>query len=56
MIKRRGMNQIENLTPNHKPFKGKGQMSFDWGMLYIVGNIFLKVIKYCPCIFKIDLI
>jgi hypothetical protein len=42
MIKRRGMNQIGNLTPNHKPLKIKGQMSFDWGMLYTIAKIFLS--------------
>jgi hypothetical protein len=31
-------------------------MSSDWGMLYTIGNIFLKVIKYYPWIFKKDLI
>jgi hypothetical protein len=31
-------------------------MSFDWGVLYTIGKIFLKAIRYFPCIFKIDLI
>ncbi len=31
---------IANLTPNYKPLENKGQMGFDWGMLYIVGKIF----------------
>ncbi len=46
------MNQIENLTPNHKPFKNRGQMNSDWGMLYIVGKIFLKSYKILPLHFQ----
>jgi hypothetical protein len=53
---KKGKNQIGNLTPNHKPLESKGQMSFAWGMLYIVGKIFLKVIKYCLRFFKTNLI
>jgi hypothetical protein len=49
-------NQIGNLIPNHKPLESKGQMSSNWGILYIVGKIFLKAIKYYPRIFKINLI
>ncbi len=45
---KKGQSQIGNLTPDHKPFEGKSQMSSDWGMLYTIGNIFLKVIKYYP--------
>jgi hypothetical protein len=56
MIKRRAMNQIGNLILDHKPLESKGQMSSDWGVLYNVGKIFLRIIKYCICIFKIDLI
>jgi hypothetical protein len=29
MIKRNGKSQIENLTPDHKSFKSKGQMKSD---------------------------
>jgi hypothetical protein len=56
MIKRKGRNEIENLTPNHKPLENKGQMSSDWGVLYTIGNIFLKIKKYCNHILKKDLI
>jgi len=48
MIKRRGESQIENLIPNHKSLENRGQMKSDWSVLYIVGKIFSKVIKYCP--------
>jgi hypothetical protein len=50
--KRRGGSQIPNLTPNHKPFEKKGQMNFDWGLLYTVEKIFLKDIRYRPCILE----
>jgi hypothetical protein len=56
MIKRRGGSQIENLTPDHKSLENRGQMMFNWGVLYIVGKIFLKDTKYFAFIFKIDLI
>jgi hypothetical protein len=56
MIKRKGMSQILNLTPDHKPLESRGQMSSNWGALYTVGKIFLRVIRYYPCIFKIDYI
>jgi hypothetical protein len=36
--------KIENLTANHKSFENKGQIRFDWGVLYIVENIFLRAI------------
>jgi hypothetical protein len=56
MIKRRGGNWIENLTLDHKSFKKKGQIRFNQGTLYIIGKIFLRVIRHCPCIFKINVI
>ncbi len=31
MIKRKDMNQIGNLTVDHKSLKNKGQMNSDWG-------------------------
>jgi hypothetical protein len=52
MIKRRGGSQIENLTPDHKPFESRGQMRFDWSVLYNVGKILSRAIKYCPCTLK----
>jgi len=56
MIKRRGANQIGNLTIDHKSFENKGQMRYDWNVLYNVGNIFSRAIRYCPCTFKANLI
>jgi len=56
MIKRRGGSEIRNLTPNHKSLESRGQMRFNWSVLYTIGNIFSRDIKYCPCIFKINLI
>ncbi len=55
MIKRRRMNQIENLTPTHKSLESKGQMKSNWGAIYTIENIFSKAIRYFPRIFKIDL-
>jgi hypothetical protein len=52
MIIRRGGSQIENLIPNHKSFESKGQMSSNRGMLYTIGKIFLRAIKYSPLILK----
>jgi len=51
MIKRKGVSQIENLTCDHKPLESKGQMGSDWGMLYTIGKIFLRAIRYFPCIY-----
>jgi hypothetical protein len=45
-----------NLTPDHKSFKSKGQMRFNWNVLYTIGKIFLRAIRYCLCTFKINLI
>jgi hypothetical protein len=45
MIKRRGRSQIGNLTPNHKPLERRGQTNFDWGVIYVVGKIFLRAIR-----------
>jgi hypothetical protein len=45
MIKRRGGSQIENLILDHKPLEIKGQMSFDWSMLYNIEKIFSKAIS-----------
>jgi hypothetical protein len=41
-------------TPN--PLKSMGQMRSNRGVLYIVEKIFLRAIRYCPCIFKTYLI
>ncbi len=38
---------------NRKPFENKGN---DWGMPYTVERIFLKAIRYCPCMLQIVLI
>ncbi len=64
MIKRRVRKQIGNLTPDQignltfdrKPFENMGQMNSYWGLIYIVEKIFLKAIRYCHHIFKIDFI
>ncbi len=37
---------------DHKPLESKGQMNSNWGMLYIVGKIFLRAMKYCPQVSK----
>jgi hypothetical protein len=42
------------LTTN--PLKVGGLMKSDWGVLYIVKKIFLKVIRYYPCILNTNLI
>jgi hypothetical protein len=57
MIKRRGRSQIGNLTPDHKPLESMGQISFNWGVLYIIEKIFLRAILYCPQFFlkRLDL-
>ncbi len=52
MIKRKGKSKIETL--DDKSLESRGQMRFNWDVLYIVRNIFSKAIKYCPCIFNID--
>jgi hypothetical protein len=51
MVKRRvgsqiDKSQIHNLTLDHKSLESKGQMKLDWSMLYIVGNIFSRVIRF----------
>jgi len=46
MIKRTSESQIGNLIPDHKSLESKGQMTFDWGMLYTIGKIFLGAIKF----------
>jgi hypothetical protein len=56
MIKRRGESQIENLTRDHKSLEKKGQMRFDWNMLYSIGNIFSRVIRDFICTLKTNLI
>jgi hypothetical protein len=54
MIRRRGKSQIENLTPHHKSFKRKGQMRFDWSLLYTVGKILSRATRYYVRTLKID--
>jgi len=43
--KKKGKNQIPTL-------KNKGQMKTNWGVLYTIGNNFLRAIKYFLCIQK----
>jgi hypothetical protein len=52
MIKRKGESQIGNLTLDHKSLESKGQMRSNWGVLYTIGKLFLRVIKYFSHIFK----
>jgi hypothetical protein len=56
MIKRRGMSQIGNLTVDHKSLERRAQMRSDWTVLYTVGKIFSRAIRYCAHTFKKDLI
>jgi hypothetical protein len=51
-MKRKGGNQIENLTFDHKSFEIKRQMRYHQNMLYTVGKIFSKDIGYFPRNFK----
>jgi hypothetical protein len=46
MIKRKGRRQIENLTPDYKSLESRGQMKFDCNVLYTIGKIFSRVIRY----------
>jgi hypothetical protein len=52
MIKRKGRSQIGNLTPKHKALESRGQTRFNWSVLYIIGKIFSRAIKYCAFILK----
>jgi hypothetical protein len=42
--------------PDHKSLESKGQMKFDWGVLYIIRKTILRAKNYCPRIFKKELI
>jgi hypothetical protein len=46
MIKGRGVSQIGNLTPDHNSLENMGWTRCNWGVLYTIGNIFLKAIIY----------
>jgi hypothetical protein len=48
---RKGQSQIGYLSPEHKSLESKGQITSNWGVLYIIGKIVLRAINYCPCIF-----
>jgi hypothetical protein len=50
MIKRKGKRQIP------KSLESKGQMGFDWSVLYTIEKIFSKAIGYCPHTLKKNLI
>jgi hypothetical protein len=43
------------LTPHHETLESRGQMSSDWGVLYTIGKIFLRVKRCFPHIFKKNL-
>jgi hypothetical protein len=49
---KKGRSQILDLTPDHKPLENRGEMSSNWGVLYTIGKIILKIIMYHPCILK----
>jgi hypothetical protein len=50
-----GGSQIGILIPDHKSLERRGQMRFYWDVLYTVGQIFLKDIRYCLQVLKIYL-
>jgi hypothetical protein len=52
MIKKRGRSQIGNLTPNHKSLESRGQMKPNWSLIYTIGKIFSRVIRYFALTFK----
>jgi len=56
MIKKKGANQIGNLILDHRSFESRGQMRYDWNMLYNVGKVFSRAIRYCPYTLKANLI
>jgi hypothetical protein len=56
MIKRKGGSQIENLTFDHKSLENRGQMRFDWSMLYTIGKIFSRAIRHYPHTIRKDFI
>jgi len=56
MIKRRGKSQIKNLIPDHKPFEKKGQMNFNWSMLYIIEFSFWRLWNIALTFSKIKII
>jgi hypothetical protein len=49
---KKGRSQIENLIPDHKSFESRGQMRSDWSVLYTIGKIFSRAIRYQPCNLK----
>jgi hypothetical protein len=56
MIKRKGGSQIGNLTPDYKSLESKGQMKFDWSVLYTIGKIFSRAIRNFPHTFETNMI
>jgi len=54
--KKRGKNQIGNLTPDHKPLESRVQMRFNWGMLYTVQKYLFESYKILPLYFQKNLI
>jgi hypothetical protein len=54
--KKKGANQIGNLILDHRSFESRGQMRSDWSVLYSVGKVFSRAIRYCPYILKANLI
>jgi hypothetical protein len=48
MIKKKGKSQNGNLTLDHKSLEIRVKMRFDWKVLYTIGKIFSRTIRYCP--------
>jgi hypothetical protein len=48
--------KLEIWHPTINPLKLGGQMRFDWSVLYTIGKIFSKAIRYYICTHKINLI
>jgi hypothetical protein len=43
-FKKKGMSKFDNLISNHKSLESRGQMKFDWAVLYTIEKIFLKIL------------
>jgi hypothetical protein len=43
-LKKKGMNKFDNLISNHKSLESRGQMKFNWAVLYTIEKIFLKIL------------
>ncbi len=43
-----GRSQIGDLTPDYKSLQSKGQIRYDWRVLYTIGKTFPRPIRYFP--------